>query len=181
MAPRVPVARVAGGRYVLSLEAEERRVMRSLVGQLGDLLDDAGDGDDPALGRLFPPLRPDDPAADAELRAMIRPDLEDARRRAISTVTGTLDASELDEPAVHAWLSVCNDLRLVLGSRLGFTGEDDPEPAEDAPEAWPTMVFHWLGWLVGCLVDVVAPGLPAHPDDASDTPDEAPEALAPEG
>lgn len=161
MADRIPVERVAPGRYTLALEEGERQVLASLISQLEELLDEGEASADPGLGRLFPPLQPDDPEADAELRSLVRDDLEQGRREAMDRVRTTLAATEIDEGAAEAWLGVCNDLRLVLGTRLGVTGEEEAMPPDDDPDAWPTMVFHWLGWLVGHLVDALAGSLPS--------------------
>ncbi|MER3452981.1 MAG: hypothetical protein C4344_04840, partial [Acidimicrobiia bacterium] len=65
------VRRVGPGRYELRLPEAERALMRSLPGQLRELL---LAGDDPALARLFPPAY-DDPEADAEYRALMHDEL----------------------------------------------------------------------------------------------------------
>ncbi|MEI7745869.1 MAG: DUF2017 family protein [Chloroflexota bacterium] len=156
-----PVERVAAGRYALRLDDGERRVIGSLLGQLDAVVAQDPSSRDPALGRLYPPMIPEDPAADAEITGLIRADLADGRARQRAAVLATIEATTLDEAQAAAWLGVCNDLRLVLGTRLGITGEDDPEPDADDPDGWPLMVFHWLGWLVGCIVDALAGGLPA--------------------
>jgi len=167
--PRTPVQRVAGGRYRLRLEAGERRVIGALVGELKAATEGGTDLADPAYARLYPVARPDDPDAQAEFVSLVREDLEDGRRRALEIVARTLDAETLDAGEVAAWLGVCNDLRLVIGTRLGV-GEDDidhdgTDAGTDDPDAWPTLVFSFLGWLVGELVDALAAGLPDVPEE----------------
>ena len=165
---RVGVARVAGGRYRLGLGEGERRIIGALAGELGEATAAGVDVTDPAYARLYPSMRPDDPEADADLQAMVRPDLEEGRRLQLDTVRSTLEAVTLDEGQLLAWLGVCNDLRLVIAARLGvIEGGDGDVPLPDdpnEPDAWPLVVYHFLGWFVGEMVDALAAGLP---DDAA--------------
>jgi hypothetical protein len=164
---RVGVRRVAGGRYSLDLGDTERRIIGALAGELGEATADGVDTADPAYARLYPSIRPDDPAADAELIALVRPDLEDGRRAQLATVRSTLETVTLDEGQLAAWLGVCNDLRLVIAARLGvIEGDDGDVPVPDDPndpDAWPLVVYHFLGWLVGEIVDALAAGLADDP------------------
>jgi hypothetical protein len=161
---RVVVRRVAGGRYRLDLGDTERRIIGSLAGELAAATAGGVDIADPAYARLYPSMRPDDPDADARLLAIVRPDLEDGRQRQLAAVQASLEAETLDEGQLAAWLAVCNDLRLVIAARLGVIDGDDgdvPVPADpDDPDAWPLVVYHFLGWLVGEIVDALASGLP---------------------
>jgi hypothetical protein len=106
-------------------------------------------------------MRPDDPEADAELLAIVRPDLEAGRRAQLETVRSTLEGATLDERQLAAWLGACNDLRLVIAARLGVIDDGDvPLPDDpDDPGAWPLVVYHFLGWLVGEIVDALAEDL----------------------
>jgi hypothetical protein len=160
---RIVVRRVAGGRYRLDLGDTERQIIGSLAGELATATADGVDFADPAYARLYPSIRPDDPEADARLGAIVRPDLEEGRRKQLAAVAATLEAETLDEGQLAAWLAVCNDLRLVIAARLGvIDGDDDdvPVPADpDDPDAWPLVVYHFLGWLVGEIVDTLAAGL----------------------
>ncbi len=159
---RIAVRRVAGGRYRLELSSTERRVIAALAEELATATADGVDTADPAYARLYPSMRPDDPVADAELLALVRPDLEDGRRAQLATVRATAEADTLDEMQLVAWLGVANDLRLVIAARLGvIDGDDDvPVPPDpDDPDAWPLVVYHFLGWLVGEIVDTLSAGL----------------------
>lgn len=172
-AERVPVRRMGDGRFALLLEPGERRVLASLVEELRSATEDGPDLDDPAFARLYPDAMPDDPVASATFADLTRASLEDGRRQALDSVVATIDATSLDGPEAAAWLGVCNDLRLVLGTRLGISGDEADDDGADDPdrsdhEAWVLAVFQYLGWLVGAFVDALAAGLPK----VSDTGDE---------
>lgn len=133
---------------------------------------DAGWTDDPAIARLYPDARPDDPAWSATFRGMTRGDLDDARRANLAVVDATIDARTIDDAQAGAWLHVLNDLRLVMGARLGVTEDDQGEPLDpEDPDAAARIVFAYVGWLEEQLVDVLADTLPPVPGD-DDDPDE---------
>jgi Domain of unknown function (DUF2017) len=130
---------------------------------------------DPVRTRLYPDARPDDPAWSARFRDMIRGDLDDARRANLAVVTETLDAGSIDDSQADAWLHVLNDLRLVMGTRLDITEEDEAEPFDpEDPQAAARIVYAYAGWLEGQFVDVLAAALPDVPEPDVPEPDGAP-------
>ena len=152
--------------------------------------DAAGDGEgdpsawaetDPVLARLYPDVRPDDPAWSAGFRDLVRGDLDDARRENIAAVEASLDARTIDDVDAEAWLHVLNDLRLVLGTRLGVI--DDGDDASFDPEdtdAAAKVVYAYTGFLEAQFIDVLADALPdvgdedapaADPDEGLDADD----------
>ncbi len=58
-------------------------------------------------------------------------------------------------------MGALNDLRLVLGTRLGVT-EDDPSglPGAADPDRDTRIVFAYAGWLLEQFVDALAEALP---------------------
>lgn len=140
------IRRTRGG-YRLRLPASERELLRALPAQLRDLLETG----DPALERLFPPAYPDDPERDREYRDLARADLIDGRRSALDIVEETIDADHLDEEQLEAWMRSLNDLRLVLGTRLGIT-----EETADHAEKEPFALYLYLGWLLEQIVEALA-------------------------
>ena len=140
--------------FRLRLSDDERAVLRALPRQLRELL---GSGD-PSTVRLFPPAYRDDPERQAEFRALMEDDLLTQKREALDVMEATLDAERLDEEQLTAWLGALNDLRLVLGTRLGVTEEaetSDPSAAEDPAQ----VLYHFLGWLEEQAVEALAAGL----------------------
>jgi hypothetical protein len=156
--PQPRIRRTRKGRFELRLPTEEREVLRTLPGQLRDLLAT----DDPSLIRLRPPAHPEDPDADAEYRALVGDDLTAARLRALDVMERTVDARELDEEELAAWLGGLNDLRLVLGTRLEVTEDTDIFGVRpDDPEARQYALYAYLGWLEEQAVEALAQALPA--------------------
>ena len=94
-------------------------------------------------------------------------DALDGRRARIRTVEGTFQAEAVDDEQALAWLGVLNDLRLVMGTSLGVTGDDEDAGLPDAgdPDAFRRAVFGWLGWLVGWFVEALETTLPDVPDE----------------
>jgi hypothetical protein len=155
LSPRLQ--RTRRGRYRLRLPNHERELLRSLPGRLRELLAT----DDPALRRLFPPAYRDDPERQAEYESLVSPELTRERLDALTVMERTIDATDLTEEEVTAWLGALNDLRLVLGTRLDVTEEMyDEGLAEDDPRSPAFAVFAYLGWLEEQIVEALATGLP---------------------
>jgi hypothetical protein len=123
--------------------------------------------DDPSLARLRPPAYADDPEAEAEYRRLVEDDLTASRRQALEVMARTVDARELDQEEMAAWLGALNDLRLVLGTRLDVTEETDFEdfPSDD-PRAQQFVLYIYLGWLQEQAVAALAQGLARPPGTA---------------
>jgi Domain of unknown function (DUF2017) len=153
MAWNDPVRPLRGGGYRLRLGAVEREALRLLCAELRGLIQ----ADDAGVDRLFPAAYRDDPAASAEFASMVRGELVAGRLEAIVTVEATLDADRLDEAQLSAWCGALNDLRLVLGERLGVT-EDLYEWGIDPsdPRAQELALYGWLTWLQGNVVEALA-------------------------
>lgn len=149
------VKRSRKGDYTVHLSASERDLLRSLPGQLASLL---ADPSDPDLRRLFPPAYADNAEAEAEYRTLMGSDLADGHRDALRLMEETIDAERLDDVAVAAWLGAINDLRLVLGTRLGVTEDEDPPPPGD-PRQQGYAVYAYLTWLQAQVIDAMSEGL----------------------
>jgi len=152
------VKRTRGGDFQLKLPPAERDVLRSLPGQLRQLLGT----DDPALERLFPPAYRDDPLAQADYEEMVRGDLISTKLTSIDVMEQTIDTERLSEDQLVAWLGAINDIRLVLGTRLEVTEETYEEEIPDDDARAPTYALYaYLGWLeeqvVAALSEAIHP------------------------
>ena len=144
---RRPVKRLRSGRYEIKLTADEREFLRDLPRQLKELL---AQTDEPSLRRLFPPAYTDDQAKEAEYRHLMGEDLLAGRQAALDTMAATVDATELDEGQISAWLSSLNDLRLVIGTQL------DVQEDQDLPDTPMHFMYAYLSQLEGEVIDAMA-------------------------
>lgn len=111
------------------------------------------DQDSSALRRLFPTAYPDDPEKDAGYQILAREELIEGRREAIEIMARSVHKEVLSLEEISAWMRTCNDLRLVLGTRLEVGENDEEVFATDDPMA-PTMaLYRVLGWVVSDIVD----------------------------
>jgi Domain of unknown function (DUF2017) len=150
------VTRTRKGEFQIRLTQGERDILRSLPGQLRELLTT----DDPALERLFPPAYQDDPAGNQEYEELMRPDLTAGHLTSIDVMEATIDAERLDEDQLMAWLGALNDLRPVLGTKLDVTEElyDEGLPEGD-PRLPAFSLYVYLGWLQEQVVEALGSGL----------------------
>jgi uncharacterized protein DUF2017 len=150
---RGPVQPMRGGGYRLRVGKAEREALRGLCVELRELIV----ADDAAVARLFPAAYRDDPEASAEYDRLVRDDLAAGRLDALATVEATLEADRLDEAGLAAWCGALNDLRLVLGERLGVTEDlyvDGIDPTD--PQAPELALYGWLTWLQSEVVEALA-------------------------
>ncbi len=139
------------GRVEVRLDEPQVAALRSVFGELRELL--LAD-DDPNLRRLYPTAYPDDPEHEEEYRRLMRDDLLAGKLEAIDVVESALDTGELNgDEAFFAWMGSLNDVRLVLGTRLAVTGDEDTGPSEPQ-EAMAWAVFQFLGYLLECTVGI---------------------------
>jgi hypothetical protein len=147
-----PIRRTRAGDFRLDLSDGERQLLRSLPGELALLLEN--DPEDSSLRRLFPPAYEDDAEGEAEYASLMHGELLAGRRHALSVLEATVDRDRLSEDELEAWLGALNDLRLVLGTRLGVTEdlyEQDLDPRH--PHAHEHAVYAYLTWLQGHVVE----------------------------
>ena len=131
--PRL-IKRRRDGRIELRLGDAERDVLDHVLGQLRDAL--VADPDDPVLRRLFPPAYVDDPEKEAGFRALARDELLEARLAALDEVEAVARrATDADAERGRVWMRSLNALRLVLGTRLDVTEDDDRGIDPDDPDA----------------------------------------------
>jgi hypothetical protein len=146
--------RTRRGDFELRLPEQERTILRSLPGQLRELL---GTGD-PSLIRLFPPAYPEDPELDSEYKRLVRDDLIGQKQAAVEVMEATIDAKRLSEDQLEAWLGSLNDLRLILGTKLEVTEESTPDIPEDDPDVHLHALYFYLGWLQEQVVEALSAG-----------------------
>ena len=143
------------GTVELLLGEGEREVLRDVFGQLRDAL--LADPDDPLLARLFPPAYADDPDKEAGFRALARDELLEQRLAALDEVEASLEAERLTPEQADAWARSLNALRLVLGTRLDVSEDDDRTAmGPDHPDAPAWLLYELLSALVDDLVNALS-------------------------
>lgn len=136
----------------------ERRIIGNLLRGLGETLelaDDLAGYDDAVLRRLLPNAYPDDPEAGAEYAAATRARLAAAKQDSVRRVAADLDSApngtvRLDPAGAEQWLRALGDLRLALAERVGIENVQQATTPQG-------LVYAWLTWLQGSLLDALAP------------------------
>jgi hypothetical protein len=148
---RRPIRRTRSGTYQLNLGAGERGLLAALAPQLRELL---ADPNQPGLRRLFPPAYGDEADAEheEEYRRFMQDDLVSRHEAALDVLAETANANELDAEQMEAWMRALNQLRLVIGTRLDVTEEDDFAATEDPDR----QVYYLLGYLQECVVEALS-------------------------
>lgn len=178
MAAVLPLPDGAPGMEI-HLEEFETALLRSLAGQMVDLVgfddDDvdplaalvgidpyAAPSDDPALRRLLPDAFMDDEDASGEFRRFTERDLRSAKVRNAEGVFADLEdvgpVVVVADDRIPAWLGFLNDARLILGTRIGVTEENHDELnalPEDDPRAALVGLYGWLTYLQESLVQTL--------------------------
>jgi hypothetical protein len=145
------------GRYVLRLDGRERELIRQLLGEMRTLL--ALAPEDPRVRRLYPAAYADDPELEDEYRRLTQEELRSGRLASVEAVARSVDADLLTAEELTAWMQAINSLRLILGTMLDIT-EDDQEPAVDPsdPEARTMALYGYLGGLLDEIVNAQLDG-----------------------
>ena len=110
------------------MDAQERDLIRQLLSELRELL--ALSPEDPRVRRLYPSAYADDAELEDEYRSLTRDELQSGRLASIDAVEESVDAELLDIEQLGAWMQAVNSLRLVLGTMLNIT-DDNQELAFD--------------------------------------------------
>ena len=154
-----PVERVSKG-FRINLRKEERELVERLLDELQALL--VGPSDNPALRRVFPAAYhlAENAEYDVEYQRLMREDLVASRLSAIITVKHALsESAPLDEAQLVALMQSLNGLRLVIGTVLDVSEEDDPSDVDDDdPRAGEFHLYGYLSWLLEWTVRALDPG-----------------------
>jgi hypothetical protein len=151
-----PVVARDNDLFEITLTIDERSTLLSFVDQLSDIL--AMGPDDARLRRLFPTAYHENPDHDAEYQGYMRDELTQSRSASIVVVKEVLESTDLITAAqLHAFMTVLNNLRLVLGTLLDV-GEDDFEDDidENDPSFGQWQLYGYLGWLMEWTISALS-------------------------
>jgi hypothetical protein len=153
---RSRVKRTRRGTFRVELAAEERDLLRQLLAQLRVLVAGEEAGGDDRVRRLFPTAYATDREADEEYQRLMRDELRSSRLEAVDAVEESLDADELDEGQLHAWMASVNAVRLVLGTMLDVSEDLDlGDVGPDDPDFEGHLLYGYLSGLLNDLVEAV--------------------------
>ncbi|MDA0179554.1 DUF2017 domain-containing protein [Solirubrobacter phytolaccae] len=140
------------GKFLLAMEPQERALIRQLLDELRELL--ALSPDDPRVRRLYPSAHEQDVELENEYRSLTRDELQNGRLASIDAVEASVDAELLDVDQLTAWMQAVNALRLVLGTMLDITDDDDELSFNpEDPNARTVALYGYLGGLLDEIVD----------------------------
>lgn len=127
--------------------------------------------EDPVLARLLPAGY----AGEAEAREFRRFTEREVLRSKIDAAQSVLDTLQAADQVLvvesamqQPWLTFVNDLRLALGTRLDVREETMEELSgvtDDDPRLPMLLVYDWLTFVQGSLVEVLVARLPQDPPD----------------
>jgi len=156
-----PVKRRRDGSLLVKLPSAGVAMLRDALTGLEATLDPGA----PEQVRLFPRAYADD-ADEAHFQEMTRSYLLESKRSAIRIVGGSLDRGHrrgeiveliLAPDEVTALLGSLNDLRLVIGTLLEVTDDEQPRgllPPDD-PDAARVNSYLWLGAVQETLLETL--------------------------
>jgi Domain of unknown function (DUF2017) len=153
-----PVESLGDGVFRINLSEDERETMLRFVDQLEEVL--TAEHTDPRLRRLFPTAYHENPDLDAEYQGYMRDELSQSRASSIATVREILESEDsITESQLYAFMMVLNSLRLVLGTLLGVSEDEDTDDIEeDDPSFGQAQLYGYLGWLLEWTVDTLSNG-----------------------
>jgi hypothetical protein len=139
------------GAYRLNLDDGFRTILKELMQQFLQLLDDP---DAPVLHRVFPPAYsdPGDVERQDEYRRLMMEDLVERRRLECQMVLDLAGEKTLSEEQLLAWSRSINGLRLVIGTYLDVSEDDEPRLPQTAEES----AYQFLSLMLEEAVDAMS-------------------------
>lgn len=144
-----PPVRATDRGVVLEVADDERDLIRRLIDELRDVIAPEDDHGSPptsdVAARLWPTVYPDDPDREAEYQRLMSDELLASRLGAIEQVHEALadPSPTFDAIGANALMRSLNTIRLVLGTMIGITEDDDE--LDDSPEY---QLYAYLSWLL---------------------------------
>ncbi len=148
---RGPVRQIDENRFENLLTDEEKE----LLGMLPAVVVEAIESHSPYVTRLFPPTYPFDDAAQRDIERADPDSLADAHRRLLEGLAASVTKPVLTHEDLANWVGAINDIRLLIGTALDVYEEMD-RPGEDDPRFQDFVIFDYLTWLQGSLLEFLS-------------------------
>jgi len=147
------IKRRRSGDYSIELYEWQREVLAALILQLRDLL---VEGSSETLRRLYPTAYPDDAEANGAYNEIVHDQLLASRLDALDVLESQLDSDLVSADDLDEWLRALNSVRLVVGTRLDVSEQDDPSTIEeDDPDRNLWVIYHLLSEMLAVVVDAL--------------------------
>jgi Domain of unknown function (DUF2017) len=173
--PQSRLKRLRNGTYALHLPPDERALLGVLPQQLLaslELLEQDDDRTPDAARRILPIAHPRDADAEEDYVRRHRPNLLARHMESLDLIARTADSNKLSADELNSWLTAINDLRLALGVTLGVT-EEQAEPDPDSPDFADWIVYFYLSFLQGEILEALEDDLPPpRPGAGEDLPED---------
>ncbi len=128
----------------------QRQLLENLIEPLRDLL---LEGSSPVLRRLYPTAYPADAKANEAFDDLVHDQLLEQKLAALETVEESMSNETLSEEQLLQWMSAINSIRLVLGTRLDISEEDDLGAiADDDPDRALWLSYDLLSQMLGVIL-----------------------------
>jgi len=136
--------KVRGQEIEVRLESGIRELLTRVSGELREI-SLVNDGD--IVKRLYPPAYPDDPESNEAFDALVKDQLLMQRLDDIDRFEETIDSEKMDVELADVWMNTINQARLVLGTQLDVSEDDQAIDPED-PEASGRMIYQVLSYVL---------------------------------
>ncbi len=150
-----------GSTYTLHLGADERNLVAQLLGEVRAMQTDPAAAE--AVRRLFPVVHPEHPDREEEYQRLMRDELVSSRSEAIDAVVSVLQRPgrkvALDGAEMHAFAQALNSVRLVLGTVLDVTEDDEVDPPPELLESPEYQLYGYLSFVLDAAVRAMSGGL----------------------
>ena len=148
------------GDVAVAFDEDEARVLRALLTEMKDLIEQETAVDDAVIDRLFPAAyaAPEDAES---FRELVGDELKTGKQGALLAVLSVLGeegdvAVTVPRSEVDQWLTALTDVRLALGTRYDVTEEKmsaELDPADR--DVGAIAMLHWLGWMQEMLIRAI--------------------------
>ncbi len=145
----------------LRLDEHTHAVLMQLLGEIRDEIaraKSAAPSDlSPHLKRLFPTAYHGNEQLDDEYRRLTHGDLAATHEAAVLDAIGLLEPGHtFTSNDLERFARAINAVRLVLGTVLDVSEDDDGNVDEDDPRAMQWHVYDYLGWLLNSTLEQLA-------------------------
>jgi hypothetical protein len=148
----------SGSGFTLHIGKDEREVVTRLLEELRTMQSDPDAAD--ATTRLFPVVHPENPDQEAEYQRLMRSELIESRAAGIDTAVDVLSRPgrkiSHSEAEQLAFSRAVNSVRLVLGTILEVTEDDDLDAPPELVESPEYQLYAYLSYVLDACVRVMS-------------------------